>query len=282
MYEFERARNRRHELGDANLKPVEQLMLAMRFFVGRAGVVLAVNSHFKILETEIQRFPTRLNMSVTTVAVLQESYWQTIMVNLRAMLESNPGSIGIGAIAKLLERGEPRNGFCELLEKASRRVTTEPSERDAFLDYIHRYAAILSTRSVPVPPTAHPLVEKAELVRRTATKRVAHATIDGFKLYGSDMQDVIIAVIVLGEAMNQVMGDAGSEDLLPIEHAALVGGAQLLGLETDTAPHLLNSIRGFMPMWVHSDREFPTVAEMQDLGAARRAARDMGPQSGAG
>ena len=71
--------------------------------------------------------------------------------------------------------------------------------------------------------------------------------------------------------MNQVMGDAGSEALRPLEHAALVGGAHLLGVDTDTVPHNLDSIRGFLPMWVHSDREFPSVAEMEANRYARLA-----------
>lgn len=271
MFEFEPAKNRRNDLGNATLQPVERLVLGMRWFVGRAGVVLAVNSHYKILQTERERIPSRLNHSIVTIAVLELCYWETLIVNLRAMLETKLDSLGIGPIAALLEPGAARDEFCGMLEKTARRKVLDAADRDAYLDYIQRYSKILSTRKFPVPLNAHPLIEKTELVRRAASKRVTHASVDAYALYGSDLQDLVLAVLVLAEAMDQVMGEAGSEELLPIEHAALVGGAQLLQVDTDTVPHTLNTIRGFLPMWVHSDHEFPSMADMEAERVARRA-----------
>lgn len=266
MFKFDAAQNRRHELGNANLSGGGQLVQAMRAFGYRSAFVMCVNSYHKVLQTEKERRPRRIKLSPNALYVLDQACWQSMMANLRAILECDPkDALGAGAIAALLRSGDARSDLCNYLDSlphTDKMVDLEARER--YLDYIQNYCAILADQQFPIAAGAHPLVEKVALVRRAATKSVMHSTLDDFKLYGHDLQDVVLAVIVVAFAIQAVMGDAAVDgDLAAIERASLDGAASLLGVETDTEPHFSIAIRGFMPAWVSLGQEFPDVGTMR-------------------
>lgn len=260
MFQFERALNRRHELSNANLSGKGQLVQALRWFVHRAGLVMAINSHFKVLNTELDKASSRLQLSANTAFVLHQVYFEALIVNLRAMLEPAVDSLGVGSVASLLAQPTVRAGLHVYLDDRPQPwVMPDIVSRDKYLDYVQRYTEILADQQFPISVNAHPLVEKVSLIRRLANKRVAHATLDDYKLYGSDLQDVVLAVLAVAAAVDAVVGDAGTQDPLQFEHVALEGIDGLLGIKSDTAPHTANAIRGFLPMWIESGQEFPLI-----------------------
>lgn len=240
MFQFPPAVTNHEEQPDAVLDPVVHLIQAMRGFISRFTIALYGYREIELLSSGKGSATSTLVGQSVMHWFLDHAFTDSLVLNLRALIEDKKRSLGAGAIAHGLTDETARSGLCAYLDTcpADRRVT-DNAERDKCLDYIAKYATLLATRPKP-GETMHPLVAKAELIRRWANKSIAHLTLDHVEIHGDDLHHLVLAIAFVATAVEKVMGNAGCPtDLVVCEQQALQGGAALFGASP--------SFVGFMP-----------------------------------
>lgn len=255
MLHFQPAATNPASQPDADLEPVTHLVQAMRGFICRFTVMLYGYRQIELLGAVNGHSAGALANQPVMRWFMDHAFTRGVVLDLRAMVEDNKKSLGAGAIAHGLMIPNVRAGLCTYLDKCSpERRVTDPTEREKYLDYVAKYAALLATRpkkSATVPP----LVAKTELIRRWANKAIAHITLDHYEVHGDDLRDVVIATACVASAIERIMGNAGCDtDLLICEQNAISDGQALLGLSAPVV-NFMPDIRSIMDLSIQTGTE---------------------------
>lgn len=278
MLLFNPARHKISEMREAQLSGRDLLIQALRGFTCRASILICAWSQHQIITREYKKKSDRIDIEPATFFLLDRVYLNTVVLECRALLDRRADAFGVRTVAEALADPGAIEGLHKYLaDYPQGRMCLDRNQRDLLLDYARKYCSILATPEKKAADANHPLVMKAELVRRMANKDIAHISVDDYKLSGEDLGDVVLSLIVVASAIEAAIGDGGCpSDYALVERLAFRGVAKLLGVQTSEEPHTINMVRSFLPLWIDSGMEFPhypdEFLESRDQGDSAQGA----------
>jgi hypothetical protein len=210
-------------------------------------------------ETEAHSPRSAKSLPADAMYMLRRALLHSVILEIRALHDRDPKSLGSKQLAEKLSIPDTRSDFFDFLNEGSYdHVMQDEFQREIYLDYIKKYAGLMSAPNGKSKLYHHPLSSKTQLIRRMANKAVAHSTLDDYKLSGEDIADVVLASLTIACAIQAATGDASiSKDLALVEKSGHEAAGLLLHVEVDSEPHHINMIRSFLPTWVGSGLEYP-------------------------
>lgn len=244
---------------DSDLGDLGGLVQSLRWFVSRSSLLIYFWSMHSAVEAEAQSPRSARPLPPHATYMLRRALLHSVILEIRALHDRNPKSLGSRQLADKLNLVSARADFNQFLTKnPHQRMMEDETRRDAYLDYVKRYAEIMSASDGKSTIQHHPLSSKTQLIRRMANKAVAHSTLDDYELGGNDIGDVVLGSLTIACAIEAAVGDVAiSNDLARVETSGFEAAAMLLHTQVDSEPHQINMIRGFLPTWVSSGIEFP-------------------------
>ncbi|MDQ3287940.1 MAG: hypothetical protein M3Q42_06700 [Pseudomonadota bacterium] len=260
MLKFSAAQHDPRTFAKCNLSPLESLALSLRWFASRAALLTASHAYHAVIQTELKALKSSRPLPADAMFVLNHVFHQHVILEARALLDRSKDSFGVAYVATHLAMPEALEGLISMIEQpVSRRGGDDRDRQIAYLSYIERYCRILAVKRDALSDVSHPLSTKAELVRHMGNKAVAHTNLDTYVLDGRDLDDVVIALQVIAVAIGEALGDVacGDDYQATVESGSFRGAGLLLHVDVDAQPFQTNMIRGLLPEWVKSGREFP-------------------------
>lgn len=259
MLKFKPARHDPGSFGAQDLDPVTGLVQSLRWFASRSSLLLYLWSMHQTIETEYKNPSSLRPLPPDVMFMLRRSILYSLILELRALHDRDAKSLGGAQIQIGLSDATSREGLREYMRDFVHVGSMpESAEREAYLDYVQRYSALMSAPDKRSTLNDHPLSAKIQLVRRMANKSVAHATLDEYMLGGEDLHDAVLATVTIASAITAVLGSAAiSDDFAELESLGYRAAGLLLNVEVDASPHTVNMIRSLLPGWVKLGTEFP-------------------------
>lgn len=255
MLKFSKPRTEFPRSKDNGCEASASLMQPLRWFCSRAEFVLAAYAYHSVICTSLAKSPYESPLSRSVVETQDYIHRHALIVWLRALLDRNPKSLAIGAIAKTGRSRIERERLLNHLDAyPPYKSVMSRQDRAATLDYIHRWAEVLS-EEYQDGKDLHPLAAKAHLIRRMANKTVAHMTLDDYALSGEDLNDMVMAITTLALAVESLINERGR--LLLVERASFEGARAMFGIDIDVEPRTVNFILSMLPAWISRGHEGP-------------------------
>jgi len=261
MFKFPPPATNYFEHTNAGLTGHTKLVQSLRGFACRFTILLfAYRQHELVASTMADR---RAAMSADEYGMywfLEHTLSQSIALNIRALCDHSAYSLGAKSIADGLNDPAARAGLCDYLDRYGEgRHMKDSVERKRYLDYTAKYMELLAS-TAKADGTSDDLVVKVSIVRRWASKAIAHLTLDDYQVDSVDLHHVFLAIAILATAIECVMGDAACQsDLNSCEQQATRAGAALFDPPPASPSRYIETIRFALPDWVRSGEEFPFV-----------------------
>lgn len=252
MFQFPPAKHRTSEMQDVDLTSEQGIIQCLRGFACRASILLAAYTQLMEVYEADKKGGDWKPTGAGSRFLIRHIYMNTVVMDLRSLLDHRKDSFGVAYIADCLADPAARKKLYDYLdgfEKDPKAVSA--GKRDSYLDYIQHYCGLLKDAARGEQIGEHSLVAKARLVKRMSNKTVAHISLDDYTLDGEDLHHLMIAVMTLACAIQSVMTKAAyPESYRTCEKESKEDIAEILGVEVDTFPEMIDTIETMLPTWI--------------------------------